>query len=309
MEKLQKSFDLTYAELTIVVGNVIIAMERDFAEFTPRGITQVEIDAFKAQGDTFELYPTDDIFQNEIAIVVVEKNNTRNAITLKVRRISGYFEQKWGLKSPYYKQLGIKGMTDMKDDVFLVMARRVVQVATSRLADLSPIGLTQADIDALEADAQTFENKLNGIYEKTAERDVKTNERTALGNALYEQLAKYCAVGKNIWEDVNEAKYNDYVIHKTVHHELPKVQNVQAAQTGPNAARVDWDPVPGAAQYEVDFQSQPSGQPAGEWQERFTVDAPEYEGPLFGGQTNFYRVRAINASQTGAWSDVVSYSG
>lgn len=309
MEPIQTNNNLTIAELMLTTSNVIVAMERDATEFLARGINQIEIDQFKAQSDAYDDFPSDEIYQAEIGIVAEEKENLRISIEQQIRKISGYFEQKWGLKSPYYKQLGIKGYTKFRDAEILITARRVVQVATSRLADLSIYGLTQALIDQLAADAQAMEDKMNSIYEKTAERDIKTNERTGLGNAIYEQLSKYCAVGKNIWEDVNEAKYNDYVIHKTVHHVLPKVQNVVAVLSGQGLAQVTWSAAAGAAEYEVDFQSQPTGNPIGEWQERFTVGGLMYEGPILPSETNFYRVRAVNIGQAGAWSDVAEVTG
>ena len=240
----------------------------------------------------------------------MEKNNTRDAIAPMIRKISGYFEQVYGLKSPYYKLLGIKGFIDAKDDIFLVTARRVVQTAQAKLAELSGAGLTQAQIDDLEAMAETFELKLNDVGTKSADRDVQTEERNKLGNALYAQLVKYCAVGKNIWEDVSEAKYNDYVIRKTVHSGLSKVQGFAAVGGGANVFDLVWQPVVGADNYEVEFAQATTGQPQGPWQPYSSPETNSDTFPVNPGFSYWLRVRARNnEGLTGGWSDTVIVEG
>ena len=55
---------------------------------------------------------------------------------------------------------------------------------------------------------------------------VKTQERVNDGNLLYGFVARYCEVGKIIWQDVDEAKYNDYVIYHTTTQMPGKVLNM-----------------------------------------------------------------------------------
>jgi hypothetical protein len=52
-------------------------------------------------------------------------------------------------------------------------------------------------------------------YSRVSERDSATQNRAQKGNALYDKVVELCNVGKHIYEDTDEAKYNDYVIIHT----------------------------------------------------------------------------------------------
>lgn len=308
MEAVRRNNNLSNSELAITVGVVVDSMNRDSTELAVRGVTQTNIDDFEALGNAFEIFPTDDIYKAEISIVAEEKTNSRNICYDKIQRISGYFEQNWGLNSPYYKQLGIRYLSDMRDGDFLVAARRVVQVSTTRLSDLTPIGLTQTEIDDLDAEAQIFEDKIHAIYSKTAEREIKTQERTNLANSLYNELKKYSTIGKLVWENVDEAKYNDYVIHKTVHSGLPKPQGLSSEidPVVPNQINITWNSVLDATEYELHGSQVPSGQPAGEFSLINVVNLPQDIQIIDPGFTYYYKVRAKNTEKVSDYSDIIS---
>ena len=46
-----------------------------------------------------------------------------------------------------------------------------------------------------------------------ANRDNAAKERVEKANELYALLTRYCEIGKSIWYETNEAKYNDYIIY------------------------------------------------------------------------------------------------
>lgn len=308
MEAIKRNNNFSNSELAIIVGNIVSAMNRDATEFAARNVTQTNIDNFEALGNAFEIFPTDEIYQAEISIVVDEKNLSRTNCFNKVQFITGYFEQEWGLSSPYYRQLGIKNISEMRDAEFLVACRRVVQVAQSRLTTLSTLGLTQSDIDSLNTEAQTFEDKMHLVFEKTAEREIKTQERTTLANELYSELKKYCMIGKLVWENVDEAKYNDYVIHKTVNHGLPKPQglSVELDPVASNQANLSWMSVQDATEYELHGSQVPLGQPEGGFSLINTVLITSDLVILSSGFTYYFKIRARNAEQVSSYSDVVS---
>lgn len=296
MKELTKDYRMSNADLAMYASNLVGFMNRDSTEFAARGVDAAAITAFEALGNAFEVFPPDEYYRADISGEVELKETARDNATDMIQTISGYFEQEWGLDNFRYKRLRIKGYQTMSDNNFLYTCRNVVAVATEYLADLTPIGLTQAMIDDLEAEAQTFEDKLNSISQKKAERDSKTQERTEKGNELYLYIKKYTTIGKLIWENIDEAKYNDYIIYHRPPGVPGKVQNLAFDIPTTTAS---WDAETLATNYELEIkENSPTG-----------VYAAVYSGANTstvydpGSGAWIFRCRATNDEGSGEWSD------
>ncbi len=226
MSKVDREYNMSSVELMMFASNLVGFMTRDAAEFALRGVDAAAITALQTLGNEFEEFPRDEEYLGLVTIEVEAKNGLRELILDQVQNVSGRVEQKWGLKSGQYKRLALRNFSKDSDPAFLNKARTVVRIATEYLADLSSEGLTQAMIDTLEADAQSFEDKMNSIADGKALREEKTQERTELGNGLYSYVTEYCNVGKLIWENIDEARRNDYVIYKKPTPKPDKVLNL-----------------------------------------------------------------------------------
>jgi len=291
----------------MLASNFVGFMNRDSAEFLARGVDSIAITAFETLGNSFEVFPTDDEYVGLITIEVTAKNNIRAEILELIQTISGYFEQKGGREAGQYKRLGIRNIHSVSDSIYLVRAREVARVAAEYLTDLSGIGLTQTTIDNLDAKAQDFEDKLNAINEKKALRDTKARERTEKGNDLYSYVKQYSMIGKLIWENIDEAKYNDYVIYKTIYSGLSKPQNltVDYDMTNPGMITLDWDPVENADYYDVYYNIATIGAPSGIFNFLNNFQEAPAVIPPTSGKRNYFKIRAKNESQTSAFSDEV----
>ena len=51
--------------------------------------------------------------------------------------------------------------------------------------------------------------------DKIADRSIAQEDRVLMGNALFDQLKKYCRSAKSQWFSKSEARFNDYIIYKT----------------------------------------------------------------------------------------------
>ncbi len=307
MKEVKREYNMSNAELCMLASNFVVFMNRDSAFFVIRGVDAADITAFQALGDAFEVFPTDDDYVGLIMIEVNAKNALRDSLMLKIQSISGYLEQKWGLRSGQYRRLGIKGVERLGDDLFLVKSREVARIAEEYISDLSPIGLTQADIDALNADAQLFEDKMNAVKDAKAIRDSKTQERAEKGNELYSFVKQYSTIGKLIWENIDEAKYNDYIIYKTTQSGLSKPQNLAAAfdPLNPSPVTLTWDLVANATSYDVYYNVAATGAPAGSFTLLNTFPtSPALVPPIFE-KRNYYKIKAKNDSDTSPYSDEV----
>ena len=297
-EELIRQYHMSDTELMMFTSNLVQSMTRDAASFASRGIDLAAITALETLGNSFEVFPDDEEYQADVSIAVETKNATREQMNIDIRKISDRASIKWGADSPQYKKFGVKGLGNMPDLKMLYTARKVVRVGTEYLADLTPEGLTQAMLDALDAEAQTFEDNLNTIDEKVELRDTKTQERIELGNELYSFVTKYCEIGKAIWKYDDEAKYNDYVIYPGT-PELPgKVLNL--AYDIPTFM-LSWSAAPKAEDYQAEDKN---SEPGFDW-------SVCYEGTELsclhnpGSGSWNYRCRGHNEVGYGDWSDEI----
>ncbi|MDP2364137.1 MAG: hypothetical protein Q8M94_10250, partial [Ignavibacteria bacterium] len=273
MTDLKRNYTMSNPDLCILVGNMINCMTRDAAQFTGRGVTVVMRNAYKALGDAFAIFPSDEEYKGLVTIEVDLKAIIRTAATVKLQKISGYVEQKWGFASGQYSRLGITGIQRVSENAFLFRAREVARIASEYMGDLSPLGLTQGEIDDLTADASAFDEKIRSTNDAKAQRDVIARERTLKGNELYTFAVLYGKVGKLIWENVDSAKYDDYIIYDTSHPGLPKPQGLAAGWTPADPdITLSWDDVYGATRYEVFYSVVNIGSPSGNYNllNRFT---------------------------------------
>lgn len=307
MIEIRTNYKMSNADLCMFTSNLITFMTRDSAEFAARGVDSTDITALETLSNAFEIFPPDEYYKSAVSGYVDTKNNTRDVCTADIQLISGYFEQKWGEKNFRYKQLRIKGIHIMSDNNFLVSCRNVAAVAEEYLSDLTAEGLTQTDIDALTANAQTFEDNLNSIASAIALRDEKAQERALKGNELYSYVSKYCKLGKIIWENVDEAKYNDYVIYPTVHSRLSKPQNVAVEYVGgsPPLNHISWDAVTDATSYLIYVSIRDIGAPSGTFNLLDEVTDVFADVPPVDNKRNYYKIKAKNAVDTSYYSDEV----
>lgn len=307
MKELKRNYNMPDADLMFKVGDFVENMTRDATEFATRGVDAAATTAFETLGNAFEIFPTDEYYAAQVSAEVEAKNAAREQCMIYAQKISGFFEQQWGLNSWQYKQLKMINIARASDNNFKVICRNIVLVATDNLTTLSAIGMTQTDIDNLEDETQLMEDKGHAIHTKETLRDSKTAERIEKGNELYSYLRKYGAIGKLIWENVDEAKYNDYIIYKTEHKGLSKPQNVAVEYVAgsPPVNHISWDAVTDAASYDVYVSIRDIGAPSGDYNLLNNYTDVFADVQPVDNRRNYYKLKAKNAEDTSDYSDEV----
>ena len=186
---------------------------RDIAEFSAYSVDALVMTDFENETNAFEAFQTDE----ELAGIQSEKTEVKDAsaeaVKTDVRGIMTRVESKHKPQTARYRRFGTKGMDEMDDNHLLACGRRVARVATDVLADYADVGLMAAIITELETKCQSLEDALNEQADAVANRDIATEDRIEMGNALYGKLTNYCSFGQQIWAETDEAKYNDYIIY------------------------------------------------------------------------------------------------
>jgi hypothetical protein len=293
----QRNYNLTDADLMMFASNLVQTINRDALQFADFGVDDAAITAFETLGNQFETFPPDTFYLADISIATEAKDNARQTLLLEIRKIANRALAKWGENSAQYRKFGVKGIIDINDKALLATARLIVSTATGYIAELTADGLTQDVVDDYETVAQEFEDSLNALNSAIEIRDKKTKDRIALGNQLYALVTKYCSFGKSIWDKVDEAYFNDYIIYSVPPGSLSAPQGLRF--DFPNLAFY-WEMVENASSYQVEA----------------SIDGTNYFEIYSGSdlvcaytpiQENFmwYRVRARNANGFGPYSDVL----
>lgn len=264
---------------------------------------------FQTAIDTADALPSGYEIDAQIAVVTEELNNLLPLGQKALQKLYTYVDIVWNSKvklnafgkSRYEKARN--SATRLKE--LLEFAHRQAELADNKAALLAA-GYTQAAIDELLSLCNDIDAKNAEQEDMFASRGEKTQERILALNAVWGFMQQINKASKVVFVD-NPAKIELYLLYPTKHTSLPKVQNLAAVLDGgpPLNAVITWNFVTGGIDYELERSSVPLGQPAGAFIPIATVQNDEYVDIIGGGESLYYRVRARNASLTGAWSDVV----
>jgi hypothetical protein len=121
-------------------------------------------------------------------------------------------ELKFG-NSGEYRIFEFKDMAKLSDSDLNKLAKRVVRIGTTYLAQLASEGLTQAMLTALTALSNSFDDAQDAQEVAIENRNLATQDRVEKGNTLYAEVARLCSIGRTLYAETNPAKYNDYIIY------------------------------------------------------------------------------------------------
>jgi hypothetical protein len=201
--------DSSMAEL----GDSLVAFaERDLTEMTGYGYNQARIDQIKAKIAEFKDFAPDEYYVAQMMGATTAKNTALAAMGDVAEGVVRRAITKWGKDTHQVRAHGWAGYAGKKDAEKTAIARLVHKSGTDQLADLGSEGLTAAILTDLNNKITAADTAITAKASAVALRDQRTNERVTLGNEVYDLLVDLADTGKHIWEDVDESRYNDYLI-------------------------------------------------------------------------------------------------
>ena len=190
-------------------------LDRDRSEFAERGYDENVKNAFADSIQVVENQTADETLEASKMIFTSNKDATRRVLEKSMRTIFNMAANKFGTKSAQYRAFGNAEISRLSD-AELVRTYKVMAIAAStNLLALSSEGLTQEKIDNLNDQGIALDVSIDAAATGVSDRDIATEKRIDELNALYALVIKYAGVGRDIFYEVNEAKYNDYVIYDT----------------------------------------------------------------------------------------------
>ena len=195
---------------------------RDLTELTSYGLSVAKLTTFQTLRDTFSDMPTDVELMGALMFCTQQKNDARNFVLEDIRQVTGRARMVYKETDGRYRSFGVEDLSNQTDNELVRTAKRVVRMGERFLTELADKGLTQAILDNLSALALDFDNKIDLQGDAIKARDIAVDERIAMGNELYARLVELGEMGKLFWASKNEAKYNDYIIYKSVGGKAPQ---------------------------------------------------------------------------------------
>ena len=195
---------------------------RDLTELASYGLSVAKLTTFQTLRDTFSDMPTDMELMGALMYCTQQKNDARNLVLEDIRQVTGRARMVYKETDGRYRSFGVEDLSNQTDNELVRTAKRVVRMGERFLTELADKGLTQVILDNLSALALDFDTKIDLQGDAIKARDIAVDERIAMGNELYARLVELGEMGKLFWASKNEAKYNDYIIYKTVGGKAPQ---------------------------------------------------------------------------------------
>lgn len=222
-----RAYRLTDAILIGKANHIQHFMLRDQSEYENYNVKEPEITNFRDEISAYKELPTDE----ELLGMKMETTEIKSALAEKVRvsirEIMTRVNMKYKTQSARYRRFGTAGLNVFDDQDLLACGRRVHRVAEMFFTELASTGLTVEILNELDNLNLALEAALDAQSDAISDRDIATEDRIEIGNALYDKLMNYCEIGKTIWITKDEAKYNDYVIYDTPNGEAGEIVPVE----------------------------------------------------------------------------------
>lgn len=210
-----RNYRFSDAYLKQLSDNMLALIDRDIVEFNDMGFSPAKKSDFAQKIIDFANYPSDEQLEGIKIDCTENKNTARKDLEKIMRMVLLIAKLVFKEGSGKYKEFGNADLSRQTDEELVRNANIMVASANKYLNDLSNDGLSPAKIQQLDLAKKQFDDAIDAQRKAISERDTSTEARVEAGNSLYELLVKYAEIGKNIWYESNEAKYNDYVIYNT----------------------------------------------------------------------------------------------
>lgn len=210
---IQKKFNFGFGELQQRCDNVLLLLVRDALQFSEMGYEQEFIDNLQTKTFEFKAIQSDTYWKGQQMLKTDEKKNARIALRNGIGNLRFRAEKALGADSVEYASFGFSRLSDLDETQLIVFALHVIKTAKNMLDTLAVRKVAESTLDEIAVLSTRLDDAIDAQKRAFSVREEKVFERREKGNALYATLVEACDVGKQIWDNVNPAFYDDYVIY------------------------------------------------------------------------------------------------
>lgn len=235
MLEIARKYKMSDSTLMLVGTRLIVGANRDATELSNFGWTAARVSDLSNARDAFADLPTDVELSGIMSVATAAKNKVRQDTTeFCAKEIMLRVSQHYGEGSPNYNRFRFSDLYTSSDHGLWLVLKRIHRQATLLATPLAAEGLTAAHLSSLEGYINDLNSALFAQVQAIDDRDQAVHERIEAGNALYDEMVKLGEVGKRLWLNVDESKYNEYVLYAHRGGEEPEAdEQVFESQIGP----------------------------------------------------------------------------
>lgn len=210
-----RQYNFPDADLYLQCIERIAYARRDIAHFKTYQYDEHKLSRLAAACEKFRSLPDDNELVGDQMIVTEKKYAAADRLKSAIRSLMTRVELKYSNRTGRYRKFGTTKLGDMTDAQLLFCGRRVVRVARQQLDFLADTGVNENLLRRIQEATQEFENALHIQHDKSADRDIAVETRVEEGNKLYQELVIICQIGKDIWDNLDPAKYENYTLYES----------------------------------------------------------------------------------------------
>lgn len=217
MKKLKSKRNYTFSDAILKqkADEIINLLDRDMEEFAERGYNAAAKVHFVEMRDQADALESDETFDALKIELTKQKSVARIALKKTMRTILNIAANHFGAKSAKFRSFGGSNLSKPREAELVRVYKIMGAVATEHLVEMEEDGMTQILIDRLKMQGNAYDVAISAVVDAINNRDLATEKRIKIYNDLYVLLIKYANIGKDIFYETSEAKYNDYVIYDT----------------------------------------------------------------------------------------------
>lgn len=208
-----RSYSMSDGDMIQLAGQTHTLVVRDNALFVSYSYDATAIGKYKQQIDAFANFPTDTELLGDQEDATNAKTILRDKVLNNLRNMRERVKIVFEDGSGRYNKFGFAGISNSTDSDLLQTALRAVRCGHQYQTALNPVGVTVQYLDDLQLANTAFQDSLLAQATAISDRDIATEDRREMGNLLYAQTIRLADIGKIIWSNLDEAKYNDYVVY------------------------------------------------------------------------------------------------
>ena len=250
-EVFKRKYSMSDGNLRQLSVNFKLFANRDLAALSKYNVSASTITALNALSDAFDALPLDSELRAALKNITIAKNNKRNALEVMLKEVQHRATMVFETSSPEYFEFNFDNFDSIPDEAFPTRAKNIARAGLRHIAVLSTKNQTAEELNDIISAKNELEDLIGSINVAISNRTTAANNRIIAGNALYAAIGDIALAGKAVFEGVDSAKFNNYMLYPGAH--IPRTATDAPNGLGYATPNLFWNETPNATSYGIEI--------------------------------------------------------